>query len=223
MTSPLEPIMTYQMTNLEAKAFKLSLLWEALTQKEFPEYSHTKLRKSGDPRKSILFKYCYKLLKETKGLLEEKEYKNYITSQLHVYKSMVEQYARIDPIILCGPKAWKRWKYWSYLYKKQQMIIETQDVEIKAIPSNVIREIKATRKFLFDKFDGVPTFEALVENVSDFHVWIGTGRISPYYVILSPYVSRLEIQIFPIELGIYRQSITPEIEKIFKIEFNYEF
>ena len=223
MPSPLEPILIYKMTNAEAKAFKLSLLWEALAEKEYPNYKHVCLRKTGDPRKSLLFKYCFKLAQETKGLLEDKEYKNYITAQLHVYKSLVEQYARIDPIILVGKKAWKRWKFWKYRYERHKLLLETPGMIIKACPMNIINELKLTQKFLFKKFEGPPEIEEFKKAKDDMLVALVMSQISPYYALLSPLMACLEVEKWPIDLEVYRPSITSDIEKIFKIEFNYEF
>ncbi len=71
----LEPVFEWNMTQLEAKAFKLALMWDKLSKQELPNYKHAKFKKKGDPRKSMLFKYCYKLAKETNGLMEDYEYR----------------------------------------------------------------------------------------------------------------------------------------------------
>ena len=223
MSSPLEPILKYKMSKIEAKAFKVSLLWEAITQKEYPDYKHVELRKNGDPRKSLLFKYCFKLVQETKGLLEDKEYKDYITAQLHVYKALAEQTARIDPIILVGKKAWKRWRFWKYRYDRQKMILETPSLIIKACPTNIIKELEQTRKFLFKKFNGPPEQAEFQTAKNDLLVALASGQISPYYAILSPFMTRLTVEKWPLNLEVYRPSITHDIKEIFKIEFNYEF
>ena len=108
----LEAILHYQMPPLEAKAYKLALLWQDATAKEYPEYNHIRLRKKGDPRKSLLFKYCYKLARETQGLIPDEQYPLYILAQLHILKHIATDnlHARIGPEILCGEKAWWRWK-----------------------------------------------------------------------------------------------------------------
>jgi len=40
----LELVLTYNMTKIEAKAFKLCLIWEELVFQEFPKENHIKLR-----------------------------------------------------------------------------------------------------------------------------------------------------------------------------------
>ena len=223
MPDPLEQIMKYKMTVLEAKAYKLALLWESLTKEVFPEYSHVGLRKTGDPRKSILFRYCLKLARETKGLIEDKDYGLYIRAQLNCYKALPEQVARIDPIILNGPKAWKRWKWYKYLIDRQHLIQETTEAIVKACPLKVKGDLEKTRNYLFTFFKGVPTVEELEKIKAKLMTWLALGRISPYYAILSPFMAALKIEKYPIDLTIPKQSITPEIEAFFKIEFHYEY
>jgi hypothetical protein len=223
MPDRLEPIMKYHMSVIEAKAFKLALQWEDHVQEIFPEYSHSGLRKTGDPRKSILFRYCLKLAKETKGLIADQDYGRYIKAQLYCYKNLPEQVARIDPIILTGPKAWKRWLWYKYITDKERLIQDTPDATVKACPLNIKNELKKTREYLFAYFKGVPAVEEMQVTKEKLLVWIATGRISPYYVILSPFIAKLSIEKYPIELAIHKKSITPEIETFFKIEFHYEF
>ena len=49
----LEAIIDYEMDRLEAKAYKLLLLWLDKSRKMFPNYAHAKMKK-GDPRKSLI-------------------------------------------------------------------------------------------------------------------------------------------------------------------------
>lgn len=218
MPSLLEPIIKFSMSPQESKAFKVALLWERLYQKEFPDFTPIRLRKRGDPRKSLLFRYCYKMVQETEGILKEKDYKNFIVAQFSIFKCLPNSQARIDPAILTGPRAWKRWKYWEYLCEKTKLIPE--DVIIKACPTTVITELKRTRRFLFDKFGGVPTKSLYLSNRSKVINWVNNDRISKYYAAMSPFFREIGEDI---DLGVYIQSVTPELEKFFRSEFNYEF
>lgn len=56
----LEAILDYEMDELEGKAYKLCLIWLDRSRKVFPEYQHMGMKR-GDPRKSLIFKVCYKL------------------------------------------------------------------------------------------------------------------------------------------------------------------
>ena len=55
-----DAIVDYQMNELETRAYTLSLIWHERARKMFPNYSHQKIKKSGDPRTGLIFKICYK-------------------------------------------------------------------------------------------------------------------------------------------------------------------
>ena len=80
----LSKIIEYNMDDIEARAYKCCLLWVKICQKMFPKERYSKLRKSGDPRKSYLFKCCYKLVTECSGKLADGEYKLYIYAQCDI-------------------------------------------------------------------------------------------------------------------------------------------
>ena len=147
----LELIIKYKMNDLEATAFKLTLLYEELCKKEFPNERHVKISKDKDPRKTTLFKYCYKLARETKGLFKEKDYKLYILAQLQILRLAKEGniHALIEPQILVGEKAWKRWKIWKRIYdKKINKIKNSQELGIVTSESKIKIELKSTLLFL---------------------------------------------------------------------------
>ncbi len=212
----LELILKYKMTELEAKAFKVCLMWQDLCKKEFPNERHIKINKNKDPRKTTLFKYCYKLIKETKGLLsDDKEYYIYIVAQLQILKAMREGkiHALIEPQILVGDKAWKRWKLWKRKFDKKLIEFKSSfDLGIVTSPTQIKIELIKTLKFLKNKDQSKITKE-------DLEKWIYNKSISPYYVVLSDFAKKI-ISNFDIEL--YKPSITPEIEEFYKKEFENE-
>lgn len=220
----LDDILKYKMTRTESRAFRLALLWETLCKQEYPNYRHTGLRKTGDPRKSNLFKYCYKLLRETKGILKDAEYRRYILAQLQVVKTWSEGTALIDPCLLTGEKAWRRWKLWRYHYNRRRQMETIEQADPTAGFAKVIGDLRATRTFLFGVYKGVPEYEQV--DIDDLQKWAALGRLSPYYVLLSPWVARkigdrtLD-EVF-INLDLHRSSITDEVRDFFKIEYNHE-
>jgi hypothetical protein len=229
--SPLEVILEYEMKPLEAKAYKLCVLWDTLVRKEFPGERYTKLRRKGDPRKSTLFKYCYKLVRETNGLIPNNEYKIYIMAQLHVLKLQNDGkvHALIDPCILVGDKAWKRWKLWKKYYDHQLSRPKTEEEsDIKEKKSRVLINLNQTKKFL--EKEGVVSLEKLKEKLADLSLirWISLGKISPHYAILSPWISKaldgktLE-DVFLFDLSVYHQSIDDDVRKWFSKNFSEEF
>lgn len=212
----LELILKYKMDDLEAKAFKIALMWQDLCKKEFPNERHVKISKDKDPRKTTLFKYAYKLARETKGLLSnDKEYYIYIVAQLQMLKLMKEGniHALIEPQILVGENAWKRWKMWKNKFDKKLKEVKTsQELGLITSPNRIKIELKKTLEFMSKKDYSSITKEQI-------NRWASNGSISPYYVALSPFAKK-HIDRFDYEL--YKPSITPEIEEFFKKEFSHE-
>lgn len=204
------------MDELEAKAFKIVLMWQDLCKKEFPNERHVKISKDKDPRKSTLFKYCYKLAKETKGLLSnDKEYYIYILAQLQMLKLMKEGniHALIEPQILVGEKAWKRWKIWKRKYDKKLKEFKTsKELGLITDPELIKIELIKTQKFMKSKNYSEITKEQI-------NRWFKNGTISAYYVCLSDFAQKF-VEDFDFDL--YKPSITPEIEEFYKKEFAYE-
>ena len=208
------------MNDLEAKAYKICLMWQDLCKREFPNERHVKISKNKDPRKTTIFKYCYKLARETKGLLSsDKEYYLYITAQLQIMKLMKEGeiHALIEPQILVGDKAWKRWKIWKSKYDKKLKSIQTaEDLGIKTNKNQIKIELKKTQEFLNKNKDNSDDI--------DFIRWSSNGQISPYYLALSPIAQRImKRSDFKFDYELYKPSITPEIEEFFRKEFENEF
>ena len=216
----LELILKYKMEDTEAKAYKLCLLYEELCLKEFPNERHIKLSKKTDPRKTTIFKYCYKLLRETKGIFNEKDYYLYILAQFQVLKLVKEGdiHALIEPQILVGDKAWKRWKIWKKIYEKKMNSLNTaEELGIVTSESKIKIHLKNSHKFL--KKNNCLNLDEIKNKSSDVDRWIRNGQISPYYVILSPLFSKIKMDL---DKSLYSPSITPDIEDFFKKEFKDE-
>lgn len=227
MSWTLDAIIRYEMDDLQAKAFKLSLLWETLSQQQFPKLQHTRLRTTGDPRKSHLFRICYKLVRDTLGLIPDPEYKLYILAQLHVLKH-ISDLVSVDPQILTGERAWRRWKLWK---RKYDSYIENQKITLKDTKTeinlqNIRIELEQTKTFLAQKL-GSLTKEAISIAIKDhsFIKWVSMKRVSPYFVLLSPWVSeaiegKQWDDVFLYDLSDYKMKINSDIEKLFKEIFN---
>jgi hypothetical protein len=150
-------IIEYKMTQLEAKAFKLCLIWEDFAKEYFPRERCGKLPKHGDPRKSFLFKCCYTLLRKTNGLLLDDQYRMYIRAQFDLLKNYQKdgQHANISPNCLIGKNAWVRWKMWLLKYNS----FTTIPVEIKPLDEKIIAVIKKTKEFFLQQYKKEPTLE----------------------------------------------------------------
>lgn len=223
-----EAIIDWEMTESEGHAYKLALLWEELVNKIFPNQKITTLPKKGDPRKSNLFRYCWRLQRETKGLLKPEEYRLYITAQLQILRI---HNGRVEPNALCGDKAWVRWRIWKRLYDakcKEQK--ETPKVAAKILNPKIVKELDCTKRFLYEKMEGEPTLEKMKAFCKKkmFKIWTLSAKVSHYYLLMSPWISKLvtikdlEKQI-GFDSGVYKGNINEDILSHFKQEFDYEF
>jgi hypothetical protein len=222
--NPLDKIKKYNLSQEEAAAYKLALLWMVVCNRELKDYHFTKLRKYGDPRKSIVWKYCLKLFRETKGLVED--YELYFTAQIHVLKSIRQGdvHALIEPQCLVGKKAWRRWKLWKFIYDRKMEIAKTgQELGVKANFSVVCEELRTTKAFFMEHFGKEPTKEDILNSVNNLLMlkWIRFSKVSIFYTVLSQWLTGRHEQLL-VDIGFYKSLITPEIEEFFAKEFAYE-
>lgn len=223
-------VQKYKLNEEEELALKISQIWVKLCKKYFPDYQHTRL-KSGDPRKALIFKISYKLQRETKNLILEEDYELYVRSQLEIlkYQKQNNPMVLIDPMCLVGDKAWKRWKLWK---KKYDDKLKSQDFVKKPQNFNKLGEKKAieglikTKKFLDQNLEKNPNFDIYFKNKNNLLSWVNFGKISPYYVVMSPYFSKLftqkELSRLNFDPSLYQDCITDEVKKLFNKLFDYE-
>lgn len=212
-------IVKYKMNELESKAYRISMMWEEQVKQEFPDFKHMKLKRTGDPRTSMLFKLCYKLARETIGLLEDSDYKFYITAQLHVLKAYYKQNDLfIDAQCLIGEKAWIRWKMWKYKYDKI-FKEKTTEEEIKPRNSLIETEFVKTRNFLQSKIGEINESSILKElENGNLSKWIAFGKIHPLFVLMFNCLKNKAIDIYG-DVDLYKNMINDDVQKIFNSYF----
>lgn len=159
-----DAIFQWNMTSQEAEVFAIACLYDQEFRKQFGSETdgqtvrRNTIPKRKDPRKSDLFFKCWRLRRETRGLLELSEYKNYIHANLLILKL---HKAYVAPNAICGDKAWIRYKVWKR--KFEQKLSEAgacaPPPNIDTINPKIIAQIDKTKKFLFEKCDGQPTLE----------------------------------------------------------------
>lgn len=221
--SKLQLVLDYNMDEIQSKAFKVALLWEYYASKEFPNYKIIKLPKKGDPRKSSLFKYCYKMVRDFKGLIEDNDLKLFVIAQLQILKA--HPGALVQPNCLAGNGAWKRWQVW----KRRYDIINNKPAEVEAqpvaLPLKLKGDLERTKDFIISKYGKLPSVEDLERNISDGTLfrWVFLSKISPYYMILSEEFNEAinnkkidVISYFKIDLGVYKTNVTNEVKMFFQ-------
>lgn len=226
----LEAILDYGMDPLEAKAYKICLLWLDKSRKIFPEYKHTGMRK-GDPRKSLIFKVCFTLARKTEGLLDEKDYALYVRAQLEILKhiNVNNSHPLIDVQCLLGDKAWKRWKLWKRRYDAVTQKPSEVSQPVGPGEEKALLGFEQTKDFLTKTLGAAPGLEKYRECVINKNLfrWINLGKISPYYVAVSPHiaavVSHEDLKRCNFDPGVYKPCITERVMQRFKELFSHEF
>lgn len=210
----------------ESKAYKIALMWEEECAREIPGESYARINRNSDPRKSSLFKYCYKLAREMSGIIPDPDIQLYVRAQIQTLKAIREGdiHALIEPHCLVGEKAWRRWKLWKWRRDRRiasppnsdQMQIRTPEGKIKA-------ELSSTYDFM--SRNDLLDFEALAERRESLRRWVLGGEMSSFYVVLSPWMESLfpREEELPVDRTYCRASVTPGTERFFRELFSHEF
>jgi hypothetical protein len=223
----LQAIFEWNMSPEEAKAFRVACIWEELCKKLFPGQRLAKLPDKGDPRKCNLFKHCWKLIRETRGLLDESGLKDYISANLNVLKTYN---ARVEPNGICGDKAWVRYQVWKRLIEKRaaHVAADTPPRPLVVNPK-ITKELDCTKRFLFEKFDGEPTYEktkAVVDGTK-MKYWVSSSKVSHYYLLLSPWIKKMGVleklaKSIGFDITVYQANLNEDLQEFFNREFKHE-
>lgn len=237
-----DAIFQWNMTHAEAGAYKLAVIYEDEFLKTFKGHMDGMTRrknvlpKRGDPRKSNLFRYCWKLRRETKGLLEPHQYRLYIKANLTILfmnhkKGHKAGNIHVEPNAICGDKAWIRWKVYERWYENKKATINATlpPPDISEVNPQIIREIDKSKKFLFEKCGGVPTNEKMQGFFDNgfFKFWVMSGKVSKYYTTWSPVVdSMCNIEEFAESCGfdakLFREKTSVKVKEYLEHEFEFE-
>lgn len=230
----LEAILHWNMTPEQGEAFRVALIYEEEYRRAFQgemdyaNYRKNSIPKKNDPRNSNIFRMCWKMRRETTGLLEYGEYRLYIRANLAIIKM---HNGRIEPNIICGDKAWIRWKVWKRRYDRKMADLASTlpPPSVAGTNPKIIIEIDRTKKFLFERCEGVVTFEKIKAfSESILRIWVASGKVCPYYLLLSPFIERTgkRPELLAVCTGseeLYREKLTPELTTYFRHEYAHEF
>ena len=223
----LEPILKYKMNDMESKAYKIAIMWQEECERELPKEQTVKLKRNSDPRKSTLFKYCYKLAKEMNGIIPDSDFRLYVRAQIQILKSIREGeiHALVEPHCLVGEKAWMRWKVWKRKYqKKLGQALTSEQIGISAKNSKVIAELENSHGLLSRR--KCLSYDELENNKENIMRWVGNGELSCYYIVISPWIRKIfkeGLDCFNFDKTYYRSSINPQVEQFFREKFSHEY
>jgi hypothetical protein len=225
------PPQSVALSEEETFSFELAQIWVELSEKYFPNYNHTHKRGGNlrsNPKKSVIFKICYKLLRETKGLIEKDDYALYVRAQLEILKiqSKSNPLILVEPVCLVGDQAWKRWKLWK---KKYDASIKCPLKQTQIDKSSFLKAkegILKTKKFIEKNFGISPSFEEFNSKKQNLLNWINFGNISPYYLSVSPYMQKIfseeDYKKMNFDIKFYKECINDDVKKLFDSLFGYE-
>jgi hypothetical protein len=140
----------------------------------------------GDPRKTLLFKCCYKMVSEVKGKINPEDMDLYIYSQIAVLKAnnSEDTPVLVTPQVLCGEKAQWRWKFFNKQSKIQ--LPQLQKPEIIISNEKFKKLVDESSEFLYKKI--IPfTKENFFKKLDDGSIlrWYENKFISGYYIVQS--------------------------------------
>lgn len=228
----LQAAFDYRMSGEEIETYQIAIQYEEEFMKLFrgevdgQSYRRNRLPVRNDPRKSVLFRHCWALRRETRGLLKPEQYRQFIHANLAVLKL---NHAQPEPTAIRGDKAWIRWKVWERWYrKKQEEMDATLPKHSFAADPKIMKEIDKSKRFIFEQCEGEPTeakIQAFIES-GMFRVWVMMGKVSPFYITLSPFVGEKSEELAtscsqdPVLL---RERTTDDVCAYFREEFKHEF
>lgn len=232
----LETILDWNMTTDEGEVFHIAMAYEQEYKKFFggeaegQSIRRNTLPRRGDPRKSNLFRQCWKLRRETRGLIEQREYRHYIHANMFIIK---HHNGHVEPNCITGDKAWIRYKVWKRRYdlKMAELSAEAPPPSVSTTDPKLIAEIDRTKKFLFERCSGEKPSQAMMQKFVEagvFRLWVATGKVSPYYLLLSPLVAKVcdpatLLKVCPSSAAVYESKITQQVKDYFRHEYSYEF
>jgi len=190
-------------------------------------------RAKGDPRKSFVFKCCYKLLRETQHMLEDHEYFFYIHAQFDIIKAAKKGAVKIVPDCLFGEGAWRRWMVWKHIFTKHKLQADSaekvgidfnnQETVKKALSNDLKVMGKRLKELSYDNVKKAAENRVLAR-------WIAIKQVSPYYAILSPILNdwlkerNLTLDsTFHLDFSVFHPGVTPDIKEYFNGLFQHEF
>ena len=230
-----DAIFEWRMADEEMAVYKIACIYEREFLKMFSGKSNldgqtfrrNTLPKKGDPRKSNLFRYCWKLRRETRGLLSSDEFLPYIIANFSIIKM---NKGHIEPLCICGDKAWARWKlHGRWVREKAEANAASAPIPSGSSDHKVCMQLDKTKKFLFEKCEGKPSYDKMNEFLENgfFKLWVATSKVSTYYCVLSSYISEDKLDSLAkscsFDPALVRQRITDGVKNYFKEEFEHEF
>jgi hypothetical protein len=176
----------------ETLAYNLLCWWYELSNKIFPNYRHGRIGgRTGDIRKTYIFKNVFKFVKEKKHQFKGFQYVLYIRAQLEVLKKIQStgKNVNVDTNCLHGKKAMNRWLFW----KKQVAVANnTTKATYAIIETTLESEFNKTKKTIKDILKDDCSIDNFIKNRGEILKYLIIKKISPLYILCSKWIKKLD-------------------------------
>jgi len=177
-------------TEEEVLAYQLVCAWVDLTQKLLPTYTHQKIARTGNIRKSIVFKHMLKFVRENNNKFKGFQFIIFMRAQLEIAKKLISEGKRVlvDVSLLHGEKAHVRWAVWKKLITKNR---QTQKAVYSYGETSLTAEFDKTFKTIMLLLGEDITIEKYTLESPNILKFTILKRISPLYVLCSKWIQKL--------------------------------
>lgn len=211
----------------ETFAYQLLCIWIDLRQKFIPDYLHTPLPKNiKNLKNSLLFKQILKFVKENRNRFKGFQFVVYMTAQLQILGKLHKEGkpVLIEASCLSGKSADARYAVWK---KQIQEANKVTKITYEFVSTNLEFDLKTTHESIkiFCKND--LSFENYSKECSSLLKFAILKKISPVYVILSPWIKKLPEQLQSdlndiLNVETYMNFDLTNAKPLFKKYFSYE-
>lgn len=215
MENYLQLISEYSLNKEEAIALRLMFIYLEVCKKYFPDLT-PKYSFKKDPRKYETWKYCWKMLEETKEKLGFDEYRMFIEAQILVTIKIAKR-GMMHPSVLVGDAAWNRWLIWKKNFIKAKRIPVTQETVYVQIDADDIKnELKYSKSALLKRLKDI-TPQNILSNMTLILRLYRMGIISPFFLSMNPTtVQYIKDNNIEFNLYNYRKRLTEDIKKYYE-------
>ncbi|MEY4572916.1 MAG: hypothetical protein RLZ10_2177 [Bacteroidota bacterium] len=181
--------MKFKFTTEEDSAYRLCCEWVQLSRKIFPDYRHGRIPQVKSLKKSTMFKVMMKLVREKKFKILE-DYQRYIKAQLLILKkySISGAPVLVEPTILVGEAAERRWFFWHKLVAQANKLTRQQ---YSMLDSDMEYDLNVSSVEVSKILDDDINFERFSENYYKIKTAVILRKIKPIYIYLSEWVKKL--------------------------------
>lgn len=190
----------------------------------FPDYNHTKFNNLKPIKNQSAFKYLLKFVKDKKEIFKTPaEYFIFIKAQMEIIKILENKNPIINPSLLIGEKAEKRYFVWIKKMRENKMMTKTvtRKLESKFISLAFDNTITSLKDTLGDNF----TYENFYKNIRRILLQIRAKQIDPIWCFVSEWVIQLPDDIKNEIISLtecekYKDYNVDDIKKIYNEKFN---